>query len=218
MLWEAVKLALSSIMRNKLRSVLTLLGIVIGVAAVIALVTLGSGASTKVRENLSKLGSNMLIVRPGQSTFGPGGTTDSRAFDERDVAALKANLTGIRGVAPTAQKQAKVVYGALNYDTSVTGTNTDWFTVQDWVIADGRAFTEGEIRAGTSVCVIGDTIRRELFTGEDPIGARTRASATSRSRSPMQQRLRACSAMPRTCCASGGASLLVRKTTLQFAT
>ena len=174
MLWEAVKLALSSIMRNKLRSVLTLLGIVIGVAAVIALVTLGSGASTKVRENLSKLGSNMLIVRPGQSTFGPGGTTDSRAFDERDVAALKANLTGIRGVAPTAQKQAKVVYGALNYDTSVTGTNTDWFTVQDWVIADGRAFTEGEIRAGTSVCVIGDTIRRELFTGEDPIGARLR--------------------------------------------
>jgi putative ABC transport system permease protein len=174
MLWEAVKLALSSIMRNKLRSVLTLLGIVIGVAAVIALVTLGSGASIKVRENLSKLGSNMLIVRPGQSTFGPGGATDSRAFDERDVAALKATLTGIRGVAPTAQKQAKVVYGALNYDTSVTGTNTDWFTVQDWVIADGRAFTEGEIRAGTSVCVIGDTIRRELFTGEDAIGARLR--------------------------------------------
>jgi ABC-type antimicrobial peptide transport system permease subunit len=174
MLWEAVKLALSSIMRNKLRSVLTLLGIVIGVAAVIALVTLGSGASAKVRENLSKLGSNMLIVRPGQSTFGPGGATDSRAFDERDVAALKANLTGIRGVAPTAQKQVKVIYGALNYDTSVTGTNTDWFTVQDWVIADGRAFTEGEVRSGTSVCVIGNTIRRELFTGEDPIGARLR--------------------------------------------
>ena len=118
MLWEAVKLALSSIRRNKLRSVLTLLGIVIGVAAVIAMVTLGSGASSKVRENLAKLGSNMLIARPGQSTFGPGGASDSRAFDERDVAALKANLTGIRGVAPTAQKQAKAVFGALNYDTT----------------------------------------------------------------------------------------------------
>ena len=174
MLWEAVKLALSSIRRNKLRSVLTLLGIVIGVAAVIAMVTLGSGASSKVRENLAKLGSNMLIARPGQSTFGPGGSTDSRAFDERDVAALKANLSGIRGVAPTSQKQVKAVFGALNYDTSVTGTNADWFTVQDWVIADGRPFTEGEIRSGTSVCVIGDTIVRELFAGQDPIGERLR--------------------------------------------
>ena len=174
MLWEAVKLALSSIMRNKLRSVLTLLGIVIGVAAVIAMVTLGSGASDKVKENLAKLGSNMLIARPGQSTFGPGGTTDSRAFDERDVAALKASLTGIRGVAPTAQKQAKAVFGALNYDTSITGTNSDWFTVQDWVIANGRPFTEGEIRSGSSVCVIGETIRRELFAGQDPIGERLR--------------------------------------------
>ena len=80
---------------------------------------------SKVRENLAKLGTNMLIVRPGQSTFGPGGATDSRAFDERDVAALKAKLSGIRGVAPTAQKQAKAVFGALNYDTSVTGTNAD---------------------------------------------------------------------------------------------
>ena len=174
MLWEAVKLALSSIMRNKLRSVLTLLGIVIGVAAVIAMVTLGSGASDKVRENLAKLGSNMLIVRPGQSTFGPGGATDSRAFEERDVAALKSNLSGIRGVAPTAQKQAKAVFGALNYDTSVTGTTSDWFTVQDWVIAEGRPFSEGEIRSGTSVCVIGDTIVRELFGSQDPIGERLR--------------------------------------------
>jgi ABC-type antimicrobial peptide transport system permease subunit len=174
MLWEAVKLALSSIMRNKLRSVLTLLGIVIGVAAVIAMVTLGSGASTKVRENLAKLGSNMLIVRPGQSTFGPGGSSDSRAFDERDVAALKSNLSGIRGVAPTSQKQVKAVFGALNYDTSVTGTNADWFTVQDWVIAEGRPFNEGEMRSGTSVCVIGDTIVRELFAGQDPLGERLR--------------------------------------------
>ena len=179
MLWEAVKLASSSIMRNKLRSVLTLLGIVIGVAAVIAMVTLGSGASTKVRENLAKLGSNMLIARPGQSTFGPGGSSDSRAFDERDVAALKSNLSGIRGVAPTSQKQVKAVFGALNYDTSVTGTNADWFTVQDWVIAEGRPFNEGEMRSGTSVCVIGDTIVRELFAGQDSIGERLRLGTFS---------------------------------------
>ena len=100
MLWETVKLAMSSIRRNVLRSVLTLLGIVIGVGAVIAMVTLGNGASSKVQENLAKLGSNMLIVRPGQTTFGPGGATDARAFDERDVAALKNNLTGIRACRP----------------------------------------------------------------------------------------------------------------------
>ncbi len=174
MLWETVKLAMGSIRRNVLRSVLTLLGIVIGVGAVIAMVTLGNGASSKVQENLAKLGSNMLIVRPGQATFGPGGTTDARAFDERDVAALKSNLTGIRGVAPTAQKQAKTVYGALNYDTSVTGTNSDWFAVQDWTLEDGRVFSESELRAGASVCVIGATIRRELFGAQDPLGERLR--------------------------------------------
>ena len=174
MLWETVKLAMSSIRRNVLRSVLTLLGIVIGVGAVIAMVTLGNGASSKVQENLAKLGSNMLIVRPGQSTFGPGGTSDARAFDERDVAALKNNLTGIKGVAPTAQKQAKTVYGSLNYDTSVTGTNSDWFAVQDWTLADGRVFSDSEMRAGASVCVIGATITRELFGAQDPIGERLR--------------------------------------------
>ena len=174
MLWETVKLAMSSIRRNVLRSVLTLLGIVIGVGAVIAMVTLGNGASSKVQDNLAKLGSNMLIVRPGQSTFGPGGASDARAFDERDVAALKNNLTGIRGVAPTAQKQGKAVFGSLNYATSITGTNSDWFAVQDWTLLDGRVFSESELRAGTSVCVIGATITRELFGSQDPIGERLR--------------------------------------------
>ena len=174
MLWETVKLAMSSIRRNVLRSVLTLLGIVIGVGAVIAMVTLGNGASSKVQENLAKLGSNMLIVRPGQATFGPGTSTDARSFDERDVTALKNDLSGIRGVAPTAQKQMKVVFGALNYDTTVTGTNSDWFTVQDWTVEDGRVFSDTELRAGASVCVIGDTITRELFAGQDPIGERLR--------------------------------------------
>ncbi len=100
MLWETVKLAMSSIRRNALRSVLTLLGIVIGVAAVIAMVTIGNGASQKVQENIAKLGSNMLIVRPGQSTFGPGGSNDSRPFDERDVAALKSNLSACAAFHP----------------------------------------------------------------------------------------------------------------------
>jgi putative ABC transport system permease protein len=174
MLWETVKLATGSIRRNALRSVLTLLGIVIGVGAVIAMVTIGNGASVKVQENLAQLGSNMLIARPGQSTFGPNGSSESRAFEERDVAALKADLTGVRGVAPTAQKAVKAVYGALNYDTTVTGTTADYFTVQDWTLSDGRVFSEGEERSGTSVCVIGSTIVNELLGTAEPVGERLR--------------------------------------------
>ena len=174
MLWEAVKLASTSIRRNALRSVLTLLGIVIGVGAVIAMVTIGTGASQKVQENLAKLGSNMLIVRAGQSTFGPGSNNDARAFEERDVAALKANLSGVRGVAPSAQRNAKVVYGALNYGTTITGTTPDYFIVQDWTLREGRVFTEGEERSGTTVCVVGSTIVTELFGSIDPLGQRLR--------------------------------------------
>ncbi len=174
MLWEAVKLASTSIRRNALRSVLTLLGIVIGVAAVIAMVTIGSGASQKVQENLAKLGSNMLIARPGQSSFGPGSNNDARSFEERDVAALKASLSGVRGIAPSAQRNAKAVYGALNYDTTVTGTTSDYFIVQDWTLRDGRVFTEGEERSGTSVCLAGSTIVKELFGPVDPLGQRLR--------------------------------------------
>jgi putative ABC transport system permease protein len=177
MLWEAVKLAFQSIRRNAMRSVLTLLGIVIGVAAVIAMVTIGSGTSQKVQDNLAKLGSNMLILRPGQSTFGPGGATEARAFDERTVSALRSNLTGVRALAPTAQKNAKVVFGALNYDTTVTGTDSSYFAAQDWSFREGRPFTDSEIRSGASVCVIGSTIVSELFGTLDPLGSRLRVGS-----------------------------------------
>ena len=178
MFWETVKLALQSIRRNVLRSVLTLLGIVIGVAAVIAMVTIGSGTSQKVQADLAKLGSNMLIARPGQSTFGPSGN-DARAFDEPTVAALRGGLTGVRAMAPSAQKNTKVVFGALNYDTQVTGTDAGFFDVQQWSFSAGRPFSEGEVRSGTSVCVIGSTIDRELFAPADPIGQRLRVGCFS---------------------------------------
>ncbi|MGL4294784.1 MAG: ABC transporter permease [Aestuariivirga sp.] len=177
MLWEAVKLAFQSIRRNAMRSVLTLLGIVIGVAAVIAMVTIGSGTSQKVQDNLAKLGSNMLILRPGQSTFGPGGATEARAFDERTVSALRSNLTGVRALAPTAQKSAKIVFGALNYDTTVTGTDSNYFAAQDWSFREGRPFTDGELRSGASVCVIGSTIVAELFGSLEPLGSRLRVGS-----------------------------------------
>ena len=178
MLWETVKLALQSIRRNVLRSVLTLLGIVIGVGAVIAMVTIGSGTSQKVQADLAKLGSNMLIVRPGQSTFGPA-NNEARSFDERSVLALRNGLSGVRAMAPSAQKNTKVVFGALNYDTTVTGTDAGFFDVQQWNFSAGRPFSDGEVRSGTSACVIGSTIARELFGPVDPLGERLRVGSFS---------------------------------------
>jgi putative ABC transport system permease protein len=170
MLWEAIKLANQSVRRNALRSILTLLGIVIGVGAVIAMVTIGNGTTQKVTADLSKLGSNMLIVRPGRETFGPGGNTDVRSFTERDVAVLRDNLIGVRALAPSANKSVKIVFGSSNSDAVVTGTDSDYFTVQDWTFESGRPFTDGDIRSGSSVCVIGQTIRTVLFGQADPLG------------------------------------------------
>jgi len=180
MLWETVKLAMQSVRRNVLRSILTLLGIVIGVAAVIAMVTIGNGTSKKVQSDLTKLGSNMLIVRPGVESFGPpSGGNEARSFLERDIAILRANLLGIKALAPSATRSTTVVFGAQNYTAAVTGTDSGFFTVQDWSFAAGRPFTDGEVRSGSSVCVIGETIRRELFGSIDAVGQRLRIGAFS---------------------------------------
>ena len=176
MLWDALKLALRTIRRNVLRSFLTLLGIVIGVASVIALVTLGQGTTDKVTADLAKLGSNMLIARPGGPTPGPPSGQDSRSFAMRDVEALRAGLRNVRGVAPTATKQVKVVLGSASQDTTATGTEPPYFTVQDWEFVSGVAFNESETRAGAAVCVIGETVRRDLFGTSEPIGATIRVA------------------------------------------
>jgi putative ABC transport system permease protein len=170
MLWEAFKLAVRTIRRNVLRSILTLLGIVIGVAAVIALVHLGQGTTDKVRADMAKLGSNMLIARPGAATPGPPSGNESRSFAMRDIEALRAGLRNVRGVAPTSNKQAKVIYGSVSLDVTVTGTELPYFTVQDWTFVTGGPFTESDMRSGTNVCVIGATLVRDMFGGVSPLG------------------------------------------------
>ena len=170
MFWESVKLALRTVRRNVLRSILTLLGIVIGVAAVIALVTLGQGATDKVTADLTKLGSNMLMARPGASQSGPPGGNDNRSFTMHDVEALQAALRGVRGVSPSANKQAKAVFGSNAIDTTVTGAEPIYFIVQDWNFSDGTSFSDSDARAGSNVCVVGETVRRDLFSGLDAIG------------------------------------------------
>ncbi len=167
-------LALREIRRNLLRSFLTILGIVIGVAAVITMVTVGRGATQAVSDQITSLGTNLLMVRPGQR-MGPGrDAAGSPPFRQADGEALQAQVPGVRAVAPQANAGAVAVYGARNWSTVVYGTTNAYFETNNWTLAQGRVFEEAEQRAGSAVCVIGATVRRELFGGEEPVGARLR--------------------------------------------
>ncbi len=175
MLSNMLRLALQAIRRNVLRSSLTVLGIVIGVAAVITMVTLGAGATAKVTSDLASLGTNVLMVRPGQGFRGPGGArTDAAPFQLADVDAIRRELPGIAAVAPTGNAPAQAIAGSRNRATTVTGSTADFLVARAWRVINGRAFSEAEERGGKAVCLIGDTVREELYGGQDPLGERLR--------------------------------------------
>ncbi|MFZ5513313.1 MAG: ABC transporter permease [Pseudomonadota bacterium] len=174
MLWNTLLLALRSIRRNLMRSFLTILGIVIGVAAVITMVTLGNGATQAISDQVSSLGSNLLIVRPGQR-LGPGSdTAGAPNFRLADAEAIAEQISSVQAVAPTANRGVTVVYGAENWSTNITGSTNAWFQTGKWTLASGRLFNEAEERGGKAVCVIGETIRRELFGSLSPLGLNLR--------------------------------------------
>ena len=174
MLLEALKLALQAIRRNALRSFLTMLGIVIGVGAVIAMVTIGNGTTRKVTADLAKLGSNLLFVPPGQ--FGPGrASSDAKPFNVRDVEAMRAQLhQRARRGAGRAEVGDGRLRRARTAITVVTGTDNDYFITQDWTLTAGGTFIDGEVRGGSAACVIGQTVRDKLF------GRAIRSARTSR--------------------------------------
>lgn len=178
MFFETVKLALRAISRNLLRSFLTVLGVVIGVAAVIAMVTIGNGTTESVKQELSRLGTNMLFVRAGQ--FGPGrASTEAKRFTMDDVEAISNQISGIQAVAPSNRSTATVVSGGQNYSTSIIGTNNDYLIAQGWTLSLGREFTPAEDRGGQIGCILGETVRRELFGSSDPIGQTVRVNQVS---------------------------------------
>jgi putative ABC transport system permease protein len=166
MLLSTLFLALRSIRRNLLRSFLTILGIVIGVSAVITMVTLGNGATQAVQMQISSLGSNLLMVRTGQRQ-GPGGGGGGGipSFKESDALAIASQLGGIAAVAPEARAGVTVIANGRNWATSVTGSSNAWFDTGNWALAAGRKFADDEITAGAAVCIIGETVRRELYGG-----------------------------------------------------
>jgi putative ABC transport system permease protein len=173
MLWNALLLALRSIRRNVLRSFLTTLGIVIGVASVIIMVNLGSGATLQVKQQIESLGSNLLFLRPGQR-LGHGQRTAAPPFKLADAEAISREVSGVAEVAPQSSQAMVAVYGNENWNTSVTGSDNRYFRVGNWSLAEGRYFSASELRAGKSVCVIGETIRQKLFGAQVPIGSKIR--------------------------------------------
>jgi len=145
MIWNALMLALREIRRNVLRSFLTILGIVIGVGAVITMVTIGGGATAQVTAQISSLGSNLLMLRPGQQR-GMGQRAAAAPFTIRDVEALVRQTNSLSAVAPSASKGMTVVFGNQNWSTTVNGTDNMFFTVRNWSLAKGRKFNDGELR------------------------------------------------------------------------
>jgi len=168
---ETVRISIRALKANKTRSALTMLGIVIGVMAVIIMFAVGKGANMEIAERFASLGTNILMVRPGTGS-GPGsatrGTINTLVID--DAYAIAEQNSAVAYAAPVSRGNAQVVYGNANYPARITGTTPDYFAVQDWELVSGRVFTDQDVRGATKVCVVGQTIVRELFGGQDPEG------------------------------------------------
>ncbi|MCG8596582.1 MAG: ABC transporter permease [Kiloniellales bacterium] len=179
MLGNALLIAVRELRRNVLRSILTIIGIVIGVAAVITMVTIGNGATVKVTADIEKLGSNLLIVAPGQRRGPNRASVDAETFDLADAEAIAQQIDAAEAVAPTASKSAVAIYGAENWSTTVTGTTNAYLAARNWSLAAGRDFTAGELRAGKAVCILGATLHQELFGAQRPLGEKIRLEKLS---------------------------------------
>ncbi len=177
--WNTLFLAFKAIARNRMRSLLTALGVVIGVASVIGMVQLGQAATASVTNQISNLGSGLLYVLPGTARRGPGSVaTVATNFDTDDIEAIERGVDGVH-VAPVARGNALLVHGNTNYATTVTGTTNVFFDARDWAVTEGRTFEDREILAGSAVCLVGATIVEELFGGDEVVGKSMRVGKSS---------------------------------------
>ncbi|GGD65725.1 ABC transporter permease [Croceicoccus mobilis] len=178
MLGTIVFVSLRSIKRHALRSLLTMLGIVIGVAAVVTMVTLGRATTAAVTDQIASLGSNILQVSPGSGS-GRGGGSAPRQFDNADITAIAEQVSGVKAVAPLTTTSATAIYEGANWSTRITGSTNQYFAIQPWPLEQGRLFNAQEESAGKSVCLIGTTVRDEVFRAVDPMGKRFRVGDVS---------------------------------------
>ncbi len=167
-----MKIALRALRVNKTRSALTMLGIIIGVGAVIAMLAVGTGASQKIAEQIASMGSNLLIILSGSSTSGGirmgSGTQPTLSLGDAD--AIEKECSAVAEVAPVLSGTAQVIYGNLNWSTGIIGTTPDMLVVRDWPIAEGRAFTAEEVKSAAKACLLGKTVVDNLFGDINPVG------------------------------------------------
>ncbi len=176
MIWMAVRLALFSLLRNKVRALLTVLGILIGVAAVVASSAIGAGAKERIESQFASLGVNVLMVFPGAAAAGGarGAAGSGTGLTEDDARAIMVEVPSVTAAAPILSAGAQLVVGARNWSTRVYGSTPEYFRVRNWNTIDGAPFTDTDTRLSAKVCVIGTTIQRELFGGGSPLGQQMR--------------------------------------------
>ena len=171
-LFASLRIALRALMVNKMRSVLTMLGIIIGVAAVITMIAVGTGAKTRIAEQIASMGSNILIVVSGSSTGGGlrlgAGTAPTLSFD--DAKAIKTEIPSVKHTAPTVSGVAQVVFGNQNWSTVVYGTTPELLEIRGWSFASGYSFTQQDVDGTNKVCILGKTVVENLFGGIDAVG------------------------------------------------
>jgi putative ABC transport system permease protein len=175
-LWESIRIALRMVTANPLRSALTMLGIVIGIAAVIAMVAIGSGAQQQVTNQIRSLGSNLVLVQPGSLNDGAVRLGAGRrvSLSQDDAVAIADEVTGVVVAAPALAGQVHVVHANRNWSTFIGGVTPDYLIARDWRVERGREFTSAEVNAGAKVALIGTSLAAELFPGEEPLGATIR--------------------------------------------
>ncbi|HJV65352.1 MAG TPA: ABC transporter permease [Geomonas sp.] len=170
---QSLKIALNALRVNKMRAVLTMLGIIIGIASVIAMVAIGAGAENIISQEISSMGSNLILVIPGSTKtggvqMGPGAMP---TLTTSDGEAIKANCPSVEASAPNIRVMSQIVYANQNWSTQVTGANADFLVARDWPIVSGRNFTKSDVDGATKNCIIGKTIVKELFgSSADPVG------------------------------------------------
>jgi putative ABC transport system permease protein len=179
MLWTTIVLSLREIRRHLLRSFLTVLGVVIGVAAVVTMVTLGHATTRSVQSQISSLGSNLLTVLPGQGVGRGGGAQLPQLFKIEDVNAIRGQIGGVTAVAPQVQSTQTAIRNAANWSVTVNGTTNDYLAGQQWELVTGRLFTPAEEQAGKSVCIIGNTVKTNLYADDEPVGTSLRVGNVS---------------------------------------
>jgi putative ABC transport system permease protein len=170
--FASLRIALRALMVNKMRSILTMLGIIIGVGAVVAMIAVGTGAKNRIAEQIASMGSNLLVVLSGSSTSGGlrmgAGTVPTLTYD--DAKAIAAEIPGVKYVAPNLSGVAQVIYGNQNWSTIINGATPEIFEIRSWPLAAGRPFSQQDLDAAAKVCILGMTVAENLFGGIDPVG------------------------------------------------